>query len=224
MCGRFVLYSPVSKILKDLNVEQTALEYDPSYNIAPTHNIVIIKKNSIKVLTGCRWGFIPAWAKDESIGYKMINARSETLAEKPTFRKAFKNQRCLIIADGFYEWMKSGKVKTPVFIRLKSQKPFGFAGLYNVWKSPEGKEMCTCTIITTEANDILSSIHNRMPVILPQDKHDVWLDPQNHDTENLSSLLKPYSSEEMEFYEVSRKVNSPSYNTSDNIEHVGIKD
>ncbi len=222
MCGRFVLNSPVPDIINEFHIDQTSFEYDPSYNVAPTQNIVIIKKNGLKVLTNCKWGFVPSWAKDVAIGHKMINARSETVAEKPTFRKAFKNQRCLIVADGFYEWIKKGTVKTPVFIRLKSQKPFGFAGLYNLWTSPEGKEICTWTIITNQGNDIPRSLHHRMPVILPRDKHDLWLDPKNQDTEELLSFLKPYSSGEMELYEVSRKVNSPSYNASDNVEPVGI--
>lgn len=217
MCGRFVLCSPVADIEIEFHIDNTAFTHDPSYNIAPTQNIVIIKKNGIKALTNCRWGFLPSWVKDPDAGNQMINARSETVAEKPSFRKAFKNQRCLIVADGFYEWMKEGKKKVPVFIRLKSRKPFGLAGLYNLWTSPEGEETCTCTIITTEANEVLSSIHHRMPVILPRYRHDPWLDPKNQDTEKLLSLLQPYESGEMEFYTVSSKVNSPSFNEKENV-------
>ncbi len=220
MCGRFVLDSSIPDIANEFHVDQTSLEYEPSYNIAPTQYIVVVKKNGIKVLTKCRWGFLPSWAKDPAIGNKMINARSETVAEKPAFRKAFKNQRCLIVADGFYEWMKKGKVKTPVYIRLKPGKPFGFAGLYNIWISPEGDELCTSTIITTEANELLAPIHNRMPVIIQKDEYDHWLNPDFQDTEKLLSLLKPFDSQQMEFYAVSPKVNSPAYNSKDNIEPV----
>jgi putative SOS response-associated peptidase YedK len=220
MCGRFVLCSPVEDIVNEFHIDTTSFTYNPSYNIAPTQNIVIIKKNAIKVLTNCRWGFLPSWAKDPAAGNKMINARSETVAEKPSFRKAFKNQRCLIVADGFYEWKKEGKKKVPFFIRLKSRKPFGLAGLYNLWTSPEGEEICTGAIITTEANEVLSSVHNRMPVILTRDRYDPWLDPKNQDTEKLLSLLKPCESGEIEFYTVSTKVNSPSFNAKENVEPV----
>jgi putative SOS response-associated peptidase YedK len=220
MCGRFVLDSSIPDIANEFNIDQTYLEYEPSYNIAPTHYIVVVKKNGIKVLTKCKWGFLPSWAKDLAVGNKMINARAETVAVKPAFRKAFKNQRCLIVADGFYEWMKKGKVKTPVYIRLKSRKSFGFAGLYNMWTLPEGNDICTCTIITTEANELLAPIHNRMPVIMQKNEYGLWLDPNFHDTQKLLSLLKPYNSQQMELYTVSTKVNSPAYNSKDNIKPV----
>ena len=218
MCGRFVMCSPVEDIVKEFNLGDTDFTHDPSYNIAPTQNIVIIKKNGIKALTNCRWGFLPSWVKDPDAVNQMINARSETVAEKPSFRKAFMNQRCIVVADGFYEWMKEGKKKVPVYIRLKSRKPFGLAGLYNLWTSPENEEICTCTIITTEANEALSSVHHRMPVILPLESRDPWLDPKNRDTEKLLSLLQPYESGEIEFYTVSSKVNSPSFNSKENVE------
>jgi putative SOS response-associated peptidase YedK len=147
----------------------------------------------------------------------MINARSETVAEKPAFRSAFKKKRCLVIADGFYEWKTEGKRKFPMYIRLKSKEPFGFAGLYNVWKAPDGNQICTCTIITTEANEAVKPIHDRMPVILPRDKEDIWINPATEDKEMLVGILKPYPSEEMEAYEVSTKVNFPQHNTSSNI-------
>ena len=219
MCGRFVLCSPKATIIKEFRVDKTSLQYIPSYNIAPTQNIVIVRENGTKTLTHCKWGLIPSWAKDQSIGHRMINARVETVAEKPAFRSAFKKQRCLVIADGFYEWKKE-KTKTPVYIRLKSGKPFGFAGLYSIWTSPEGQEICTCTIITTEANELLASIHDRMPAIISQDAYDIWLDPNEHDREKLLHLLKPYISHEIELFTVSKKVNSPSYNSPDNIEPI----
>ena len=147
----------------------------------------------------------------------MINARSETVAEKPAFRSAFKKKRCLVIADGFYEWRTEGKRKFPMYIRLKSKEPFGFAGLYNVWKAPDGNQLCTCTIITTEANEAVKQIHDRMPVILPRDKEDIWVDPATQDKGTLVGILKPYPAEEMEAYEVSTKVNFPQHNTSANL-------
>jgi putative SOS response-associated peptidase YedK len=219
MCGRFVLCSPTKTIIEEFRIDKNTLEYMPSYNIAPTQNVVIVKKDGTRTLTQYKWGLIPSWAKDPSIGHSMINARAETIADKPAFRSVFKNQRCLVVADGFYEW-KKGKVKIPVYIRLKSGKPFGFAGLYNIWTSPKGEEIRTCTIITTEANEIVSSIHDRMPAIISKDDYDYWLDPTTFDREKLLSLLKPYDSEKMELYAVSKRVNTPSYNAPDNIEPI----
>jgi len=221
MCGRFVLCSPTRTIIEEFRVDKAALEYIPSYNIAPTQNVVIVKTDGTRILTQCKWGFIPSWAKDPGSGHSVINARAETIAGKPAFRDAFKKQRCLVVADGFYEW-KKGKTKTPVYIRLKSGKPFGFAGLYSIWTSPEGDEIRTCTIITTESNEIVSSLHDRMPAIISRENCDLWLDPTSFDREKLLSLLKPYDSSEMEWYTVSKKVNSPSCNAPDNIEPVDL--
>jgi len=221
MCGRFVRVSPIPAIAKRFKVKNT---FDtgakPSYNIAPTQEIIIINEIGERHLLPSRWGFLPLWAKDPSVGNKMINARSETLAVKPAFRHAFKKQRCLIVADGFYEWQSREGRKYPVYIRLKSKEPFGFAGLYNVWESPEGDALCTCTIITTEANELIRPVHDRMPVILPRDKEDFWLDPANEDKEGLLGLLKPYPAQDMELYPVSQKMNSPVYDSAENIKAV----
>lgn len=216
MCGRFVLCSPTRTLIEEFRIDKTILEYIPSYNIVPTQKIVIVKTDATRILTQCKWGFIPSWAKDPNISHSMINARAETIADKPAFRDAFKKQRCLVVADGFFEW-KKGNNKIPVYIRLKSGKPLGFAGLYSLWKSPEGHEICTCSIITTESNEIVSSIHDRMPAIISNEDYDVWLDPNRFDKNNLLSLLRPYDSSEMEWYTVSKKVNAPSYNKPDNI-------
>jgi putative SOS response-associated peptidase YedK len=220
MCGRFVRITPIPVIVKRFKTKQMFADLAPNYNIAPSQEIVIIKDEGVRQLVQCTWGFVPSWAKDPSIGNKMINARSETVAEKPAFRSAFKKKRCLVIADGFYEWKAEGKKKFPMYIRLKSKEPFGFAGLYNVWKAPDGNQLCTCTIITTEANEAVKPIHDRMPVILPMDREDIWINPGVEDKEILLSVLKPYPSEEMEAYEVSTKVNTPSYNSSENIKAV----
>lgn len=222
MCGRFVLDSPISKIANEFRAEKCLFDIEPSYNIAPSQKIVIVTEEGGKKILQCRWGFIPSWAKDPAVGYKMINARAETVAEKPAFKRAFTNQRCLVIADGFFEWQKTGKKKDPIYIRLKSGRLLGFAGLYSVWTSPEGEHVCTCTIITTEANVLLEPIHDRMPAIIPGEHHDLWLDPAVHDKESLLPLLKPYDADEMEYYRVSSKVNSPANNSADLIEPVSI--
>jgi putative SOS response-associated peptidase YedK len=223
MCGRFVLCSPAITIIEEFRVDKTTVEYIPSYNIAPTQNIVIVKKDGTRILTNCKWGFIPSWAKDPGMAHCMINARAESIADKPAFLDAFKRQRCLVIADGFYEWRKEGKAKIPVYIRLRSGKPFGFAGLYSIWTSPEGEEICTCTIITTDANELLASIHDRMPAVISKDNYDMWLDPDEHDTKKLLSLLKPYDPHELELFTVSQRVNSPSQNSPDLIKPVEPK-
>jgi putative SOS response-associated peptidase YedK len=158
---------------------------------------------------------IPFWAKDEKIGYKMINARSETLAQKRSFARSFKTRRCLIVADGFYEWCVETKIKIPVYVRLCSDKPFGFAGLYDTWKAPDGQKIVSCTIITTEPNALVKPIHNRMPVIIEKDKRTMWLDIKIEDPEVLMPLLKPYNARDMKAYEVTRMVNSPKFNSED---------
>src|SRR3990172_13094369 len=142
----------------------------------------------------------------------MINARAETLTEKPTFKSAIRNHRCLVVADGFYEWEKEGKEKKPLYIHLKSGRPLGFAGLYSYWQTPEDGLICTCTIITTSANHLLEPIHNRMPVIIPADSRAEWLDPENQDEKRILSLLSPYAAEDMEAYYVSQNVNFPRNN------------
>ncbi len=217
MCGRFVRCSSIEEIADYFDIEQPSFEFEPSYNVAPTQDIVIINNRGVKQLVKCHWGFVPPWSKDLSVGYKMINARSETVADKPSFKSAFRKQRCLVIANGFYEWKKDKKTKVPVYVSLRSGKPVGFAGLYNVWISPDGEKICTCTILTTEANDILSSIHDRMPLIISRDKEDIWLNPELDDVELLKGFLRPYPSEEMVVTKVSDRVNSPRYNSPDNI-------
>jgi len=218
MCGRFVRITSIGAIKVKFNVEHVFSDLTPSYNIAPTQEVVIINDEGMRQLIQCKWGFIPSWAKDSSIGYSMINARSETVARKQAFRSAFKKKRCLVIADGFYEWRAEGKKKFPMYIRLKSGECFGFAGLYNIWTSPDGNQICTCTIITTEANETLKPINDRMPVILPRDKEDFWLNPANEEKKQLLGILKPYPSEELLAFEVSTKVNVPQFNTPENIQ------
>jgi putative SOS response-associated peptidase YedK len=214
MCGRFTLVSPFVAVTEHFHVSATT-DLRPRYNIAPGQNVLCVIRDGGNRLEPLRWGLIPFWAKDPAIGNRLINARAETVAEKPSFRTAFTRRRCLIVADGFYEWRPAGKRKIPVYIFLKSKKPFGFAGLYETWKTPEGKELRTCTIITTDANDLIRPIHDRMPVILPGDVEDRWLDPQEGSRERLLSLLKPYPAGEMAAYEVSPVVNNAAHDAPD---------
>jgi len=192
----------------------------PRYNIAPSQPIAVVPNTGENKLDFFIWGLIPSWAKDPKIGNRLINARCETLAEKPSFRNAYKRRRCLIFADGFYEWVKQPgqNVKSPFYIQLESKEPFAFAGLWETWYSPDGSELKTATIITTEPNELVSRIHGRMPVILSKEDYQLWLDPGEKSKEDLGHLLKPYPSEEMIQFPVSRIVNSPAYDSPECIE------
>jgi putative SOS response-associated peptidase YedK len=200
-----------------MQIPEGAETVAPRYNIAPTQPIAVLANDGKNTLDYFVWGLIPSWAKDPSIANKLINARSETLAEKPSFRAAFKRRRCLIFADGFYEWVQEPgiKSKTPYYIQLESQDPFGIAGLWEIWVAPDGSEVKTATIVTTEPNPKIAKLHNRMPVILPEKQIETWLDPADGDPVVLNSLLVPYPAEEMTFYPVSRTVNNPGNETPD---------
>lgn len=208
MCGRFTLTIDLQTLIEIFQIEIPGLNLTPCYNIAPSQPVLtIIKQGGQRMARQMRWGLIPAWAKEPSIGYKLINARAETLEEKPSFRNPFRHRRCLIPADGFYEWRKEGKQKQPYRFTLADQSPFAFAGLWDRWVSPEGSEIISCSIITTEANDIVKPLHDRMPVILAEPKlQQLWLDFDNPG--ELKDLLKPYAGE-MAAYPVSPAVNSP---------------
>ena len=210
MCGRFSLTPDLDKLQLRFGFQAADISYTPRYNVAPTQEVLTVTSDGVEKLAQfMRWGLIPFWAKDPSIGQRMINARAESVAEKPSFRQAFQKRRCLIIADGFYEWRREGKGKVPMRIITKSGDPFGFAGLWEAWKSPGGHLVKSCTIVTTTPNTVMEPIHNRMPVILPRESEVQWLDPANSDTAELRELLVPYPTEEMEAYEVSRLVNAP---------------
>ncbi len=188
-------------------------EMTARYNIAPTQPVAVITNDDPKALTFYRWGLIPSWAKDMKIGNQMINARSESVHEKPAFRSAFKRRRCLIPADGFYEWRKEGSDKIPMFIHLKDRPIFAMAGLWEIWNSPEGDEIRTCTILTTDANSFMETIHNRMPVILRKEDYAFWLSPQEEPVPALQALLKPFDPDAMTAYPVSKMVNRPNNDT-----------
>jgi putative SOS response-associated peptidase YedK len=190
------------------------------YNIAPSQPIAVVSNDGPPQVQFFRWGLVPSWAKDAAIGNRMINARSETLAAKPMFRTALKRRRCLIPADGFYEWKRlpDGKTKVPMHIRLKGGKPFAFAGLWDRWTAPDGSELPTCTIITGKPNELVRSIHDRMPVILTGQACRDWIAPGEISSESAAELLKPYPPDEMEAQPVSRKVNNPAFDSAECIE------
>jgi putative SOS response-associated peptidase YedK len=210
MCGRFALKAPPRSIQEHFHLPET-VNLSPRYNIAPSQAVAVVRQlpgQSFRQLDLLRWGLIPGWARDMKIGYKLINARSETLAQKPSYRAAFKKRRCLIAADGFYEWKHSGKAKQPFYLHLKNDAVFGFAGLWEAWRSAEGNMVESCTIITTEPNELLRDIHDRMPAILHPDQYETWL--QDSTPEHLlQQLLMPYPAEMMEAYRVGPAVNSP---------------
>ena len=214
MCGRFSLtdidsiFSRFGVIIsKDINKKIT-----PHYNIAPTQKIPVIykDKNQENRIEFMRWGLVPYWAKDPKIGHKMINARAETLAQKPSFKHLLKSKRCLVPSSGFYEWKRIDKRKVPYYIGIKNSKIFSFAGLYDNWKDSVGNELKTFTIITTNSNNTLKPIHNRMPVILEREFEEDWLDVKTHDFDSLKQMLKPYPDDKMIAYAVSYEVNNPS--------------
>ena len=220
MCGRYTLTSGLVILQRRFGFAAEQLNLEPRYNLAPSQQapvIVMAGSYSVKMM---RWGLVPSWAKVASIGYKMINARAETVGEKPSFKRPLQRTRCLVLADGFFEWRKVPGEKTELPLRfvLKSHEPFAFAGLWDTWIKPEGDELQTFTIITTEANELVQPVHNRMPVILPQEHEDVWLDPDNRDLQKLTALLKPYPTEKMEAYPVSTLVNSPKNDSPECIE------
>jgi len=208
MCGRFTLTLDPGDLQDELNFDISSAVLTPRYNIAPSQPVAAVRDGGTRKVELFQWGLVPSWAKDASIGYKMINARSETISEKPSFRVPFSRRRCLIPADGFYEWAQGEGGKIPYYFYLKDHKPFTFAGLWEEWQPPEGELLRTCTIITCAANDVLKQYHERMPVILPADIRWLWLDPAAKAPE-LQSWLKPYPSDGMAWHEVAKLVNKP---------------
>lgn len=209
MCGRFALYSSFQAIKDYADLLNELADYKQSYNIAPGQNIPVIYRNEMgNHITFRKWGLIPFWAKDENIGYRLINSRAETISEKPSFRYAFQKRRCLIPGNGFFEWEKTEK--QPYFCRLKKRDLFSFAGIWESWKSPAGKIVKTCAIITTEANFKMKKIHHRMPLILEKEDEYRWLTANSKNV--LYKMLKPFDERKMEIYPVSKAVNSPQNN------------
>lgn len=207
MCGRFTMTANPEELMARYGVEQLTFEYQLRYNIAPSQLIpAVIESNGERRIGQLRWGLIPSWAKDEKMAYSTINAKAETVHEKPAFRNAFQRKRCLLPADGFYEWQKDGGKKQPMRIVMKDKSIFSMAGIYDTWVSPEGVKIHTCSIITTKPNRLMEPIHDRMPVILRREDEGIWLDREKQDVEMLQSLLLPYSEEEMFAYPVAAMV------------------
>ncbi len=228
MCGRFALMTPTEQLAMQFSLPETAVSAlppaVPRYNIAPTQPIAAIRLDQAgeRDLTFFRWGLIPSWAKDIKIGSRMINARSETVAEKPSFRAAFKRRRCLIPADGFYEWQKRNGGKQPMFIHPAEgeERPFALAGLWELWRDADGGTLQSCTILTTSPNELMAPIHNRMPVIIEPEDYDLWLDPEPNPEQGLH-LLRPYPAEKMAAYPVSTLVNNPRNDVSNCVQPIG---
>ena len=220
MCGRYTLTAPVDRLVAELGLDEVRAELSQNFNVAPTQSVAaVVAGGGKRRLELLRWGLVPSWADDPEIGSRMINARSETAPEKPSFRSAFRRRRCLIPADGFYEWQKTGNGKQPFYIRMRDGSPFAFAGLWETWHE-EDENIRSCAIITTAPNELAAEIHNRMPVILDPEDYDLWLDPDFDEKDPLASLLKPYPAEAMEAYPVSRFVNSPRHDDERCVEPV----
>lgn len=215
MCGRYTLFSPKEEIeaFFDVTSEDEQI-FRPNYNVAPgsVMPIVLIGRSGKREVGGLRWGLIPKWADSADTGYKMINARAETLTEKKSFKGPFQSKRCLVPANGFFEWKQTGESKYPFFIRLLSDPLLAFAGLFEKWTSPEGEDVYSYTIITTQANTLIQPLHDRMPVILSPEHYNYWLDPKNDDYEGLQNLLQPFPMEQMSTYRVTTDVNTPKNN------------
>jgi putative SOS response-associated peptidase YedK len=214
MCGRFALKAPPRSIQEHFHLLEIS-DLSPRYNVAPSQSVAVIRhfpQHPFPRLDMLRWGLIPGWASDMKIGYRMINARGETLAQKPSFRTAYKKRRCLVAADGFYEWSHAGGQKQPFYVHLKSGDVFGFAGLWESWNNPEGGILESCTIITSAANALIGKIHDRMPVILSPEHYEAWLH-YTTPAQTLQQLLVPYPADKMETYRVGSEVNNPKNDT-----------
>lgn len=212
MCGRFTLFEAEKVLSKEFAVSGIPL-LSPRYNIAPSQAVATVRAAPVgtgRELVLLRWGLIPSWSSDPAIGNRLINARAETAREKPSFRDAFRRHRCLIPASGFYEWQRRERVKQPYFVRMRDERLFAFAGLWDRWESPDKVVIETCTILTTTANAVLAPIHGRMPVILSPTEYARWLDPALQETDSLGPLLVPFPPEEMLAFPVSPRVNAPS--------------
>ncbi len=211
MCGRFTLTVDPADLKEEFQDYTFPSQFAPRFNIAPSQPILAIPNDGKNTADFFVWGLIPSWAKEPDVGNRLINARGETLAEKPSFRGSYKYKRCLILADGFYEWKAEPgtKTKTPYFIHMKDRKPFAFAGLWDEWNGSDGSQVKSCTIVTTDPNELMTSIHNRMPLILKPEDYTQWLDTSPRTPESLQPLIKPFPADKMSAYPVSTLVNKP---------------
>jgi len=220
MCGRFAFYSP-HEAVQDLFGVTFPAAVEPRYNIVPSQFVVALRADDRTLEpVVLKWGLVPSWAKDPKIGNRMINARAETVHEKPSFRAAFKRRRCVILADGFYEWRRTGDSKTPYFIAMQDRQPFAMAGLWEQWQGGEGTALQTCTIITTAANEIMKPLHDRMPVILSPDHAHHWCGPDGDERATAQGLLAANANEAMVYWPVATTVNNPR---NDGPELIGVR-
>lgn len=223
MCGRFAFYSPHEAVVRLFGVAD-AVQVEARYNIAPTQFVAAVRagRDGVRVLGMLYWGLVPSWSKEKSIGARMINARGETLREKPSFRNAYKRRRCLVLADGYYEWQRRGGVKQPYFITFEDGRPFGMAGLWESWRDPAGGESLeSCCIVTAAPAPEVAHVHDRMPVIVPLVAHDEWLDPANDAVERLDRLIAPWSGGGLRAQPVSRRVNDARNQGRELVEPLG---
>ncbi|MDI6401860.1 SOS response-associated peptidase [Balneolaceae bacterium ANBcel3] len=221
MCGRFTLYSDKKEIEQHFHVSFTDdVPYEPGYNIAPgsIQPVILTKGTRDRVVEPLVWGYIPSFAKDKQAQSPLINARSETIHEKPSFRQSFQRRRCIIPSNGFFEWKEVGSKKVPFYIRLLEEPLFGMAGIFDTYTNDRGKELTTFAILTTSANDLIEPLHHRMPVLLRPSDYDVWLDPVTKEQDRLPALFKPHPTPGMSLYRVNEEVNNPSNNTPDLIQ------
>jgi putative SOS response-associated peptidase YedK len=211
MCGRYTMHHTPGQLEMRFGITQARATPTERYNIAPVQAVpVVLENDGARFLESFQWGLVPSWAKDPGIGNKMINARAETLLEKPSYRQAVSRRRCLLPADGFYEWKTEGSARQPMHIRRKDGELFAFAGLWEEWRQPDDTLLRTCTIITTSPNAVLLPIHDRMPAILLPDQEEIWLDAASHSATEALTLLQPYPADWMEAYPVDRRVNVPT--------------
>ncbi|MDX9786871.1 MAG: SOS response-associated peptidase [Desulfobacterales bacterium] len=226
MCGRYAYIGPIGGVRKLVVIGDWDWLPDSNYNISPTQEVPVLLKEREQIhIRHLHWGLIPFWAKDPKIGSRMINARSETLAEKPSFKNAFKKHRCLVLANGYYEWTGTKGDKQPYFITTLTDEPFGFAGLWETWTDKDSETTIqSCTIITTEASPVIEHIHERMPVILNPEIYQHWLDPELQDLNELIGMLEVGKVEEFKFYPVSRDVNSTRNNRPDLMQPINLQE
>lgn len=224
MCGRFAQYSGLDTLKKSYQLEEITCDVTPSYNIAPLQPVLAVIRHDGNRLGRLHWGLVPSWAKDRTMAAKLINARAETVADKPSFRSAFKRRRCLILADGFFEWKADGSQKQPWYFSLSTVGPFAFAGLWDTWKGDGDAAYHSCTIITTAADESVQPVHHRMPVILTPEAHAQWLDPQNQDSARLNAILSKGRAGGLKSFPVSKRVNSIRNNDPACIEPLKVQD
>lgn len=226
MCGRFVQFSSLRTLEAHFPIDAIDADVAASYNVAPTQEVLAIIQQDARRLLKLRWGLVPSWAKDSAGASRLINARAETAAQKPSFRAAFKRRRCLVMADGFFEWQGEKGSKQPYFIALPSNRPFAFAGLWETWKSKNAADnepvYKSCTILTTAASESIQAIHHRMPVILQPDAYEDWLNPDIHDADRLADILQNHLLRRMQYYPVSKRVNRVQNNSAENIQPLTV--